>query len=91
VEANWKSVGLFNGGKAYFSNIVPGTLIWVRIRTYGLKNIAGDWRTRPRLWWCKDDSTVCGGTEFQEEAGPPVGKFPSMLSAIDGTLQPNPR
>jgi hypothetical protein len=41
--SSYVAVGIFNGGKAYFSNIVPGTLIWVRIRTYGLKNVTGDW------------------------------------------------
>ena len=42
VEANWKTVGMFSGGKAYISNVVPGTLIWIRIRTYGLKNVVGE-------------------------------------------------
>jgi hypothetical protein len=31
VEANWKTVGTFSGGKATLTGIIPGTIIWVRI------------------------------------------------------------
>jgi hypothetical protein len=43
VEANWKTVGLFSGGKATLTGIVPGTTIWVRVRTIGLENVMGAW------------------------------------------------
>lgn len=43
VEANWKSAGTFSGGKATLTGIVPGTTIWLRVRTLGLKNVMGAW------------------------------------------------
>jgi len=43
VEANWKTVGLFSGGKATITGILPGTTIWVRVRTIGLENVMGAW------------------------------------------------
>ena len=41
VEANWKVAGLFTGGKASFSGIVPGTVVWFRFRTVGLNGVMG--------------------------------------------------
>jgi hypothetical protein len=32
VEANWTTVGIFQGGKAVISGITPGTVLWVRVR-----------------------------------------------------------
>jgi hypothetical protein len=43
VEANWKHAGMFSGGKATVSGIVPGTTVWVRVRTAGLKGVMGAW------------------------------------------------
>ena len=43
VEANWQHAGMFNGGKATVSGIAPGTTVWVRIRTVGLKGVMGAW------------------------------------------------
>jgi hypothetical protein len=43
VEANWKTIGTFSGGKATLTGIIPGTTIWVRVRTLGLKNVIGAW------------------------------------------------
>jgi hypothetical protein len=43
VGANWKTMGTFSGGKATLTGIVPGTTIWVRVRTLGLKNVMGAW------------------------------------------------
>lgn len=43
VEANWKEAGLFGGGKAVLSGIVPGTTLWVRVRTAGIKGVMGAW------------------------------------------------
>jgi len=43
VEANWKDAGMFSGGKATISGITPGTTVWVRVRTAGLKGIMGTW------------------------------------------------
>jgi hypothetical protein len=43
VEANWVHMGMFSGGKATVSGIIPGTTVWVRIRTVGLKGVMGAW------------------------------------------------
>src|SRR5947208_3148517 len=43
VEANWKSVGIFNGGKATLIGLDPGTTVWTRFRTVGLRNVMGAW------------------------------------------------
>ena len=41
VEANWRDAGMFSGGKATISGITPGTVLWVRVRTVGLKGLMG--------------------------------------------------
>ncbi len=43
VEANWMMVGTFQGGKASITGITPGTVLWVRVRTIGLKGVVGAW------------------------------------------------
>ncbi len=43
VAANWQHAGMFSGGKATVSGIVPGTTVWVRVRTAGLKGVMGEW------------------------------------------------
>ena len=43
VEANWHDAGFFGGGKATLSGLTPGTTVWVRIRTIGLRNVMGAW------------------------------------------------
>jgi hypothetical protein len=43
VEGNWKPAGTFSGGKATLTGIVPGTTVWVRVRTIGLQNVMGAW------------------------------------------------
>jgi hypothetical protein len=34
---------MFSGGKATVSGIAPGAMVWVRIRTAGLKGVMGAW------------------------------------------------
>ncbi len=41
--AGWQHAGMFSGGKATISGITPGTTVWVRIRTAGLKGVMGAW------------------------------------------------
>jgi hypothetical protein len=41
--AAWTHGGMFSGGKATISGITPGTTVWVRIRTAGLKGVMGAW------------------------------------------------
>jgi hypothetical protein len=53
VEANWVTVGIFTGGKANLRGIIPGTTIWVRARTIGLRNVMGAWERHG-----KDDGGV---------------------------------
>ncbi len=43
VEANWNDAGIFTGGKATISGITPGTVLWFRVRTVGLKGVLGAW------------------------------------------------
>lgn len=41
--ADWHTKGLFQGGKAEMSGVTPGSLVWVRVRTVGLKGVMGAW------------------------------------------------
>jgi hypothetical protein len=34
---------MFSGGKATLAGYAPGTQLWVRIRTAGLKGVMGAW------------------------------------------------
>ncbi len=43
VEADWKTAGIFLGQKALLEGLKPGTVIWVRVRTAGLKGVMGAW------------------------------------------------
>jgi hypothetical protein len=49
IEANWRTVGLFSGGRALIPDITPGTIIWVRVRTIGLRNVMGAWSETARI------------------------------------------
>lgn len=42
-EALWKTVGVFSGGRATLNGIVPGTKLWVRARTLGIRGVTGAW------------------------------------------------
>jgi hypothetical protein len=42
-ESDWKPAGMFSGGKANLGGFTPGTVIWVRVRTVGLKGVMGAW------------------------------------------------
>jgi hypothetical protein len=43
VEANWQHAGMFGGGKATIGSLTPGALLWIRVRTCGLKGVMGAW------------------------------------------------
>ena len=43
TEADWKPAGFFSGGKATLSDSTPGTTVWIRVRTVGLKGVMGAW------------------------------------------------
>jgi hypothetical protein len=43
VAEGWHTVGYFQGQKAVLSGLTPGTSVWVRIRTTGLKGVMGEW------------------------------------------------
>jgi hypothetical protein len=49
VEANWKSYGMFSGGKAVLDGFTPATTIFVRVRTAGLRGVMGDWSNAMKL------------------------------------------
>ena len=42
-RVNWQHAGMFSSGKATVSGIAPGTTVWVRVRTAGLKGVMGEW------------------------------------------------
>ncbi len=48
-EADWKPAGLYSGGKATISGIIPGTKVWSRVRTAGLKGVMGAWSDPAQL------------------------------------------
>jgi hypothetical protein len=43
VEANWQMKGMFQSGRAEMDGFTPGTVVWVRVRTVGLKGVMGAW------------------------------------------------
>ena len=43
AEEDWRTVGLFQGGKAELTGLPPGDVVWVRVRTAGLKGVLGAW------------------------------------------------
>jgi hypothetical protein len=42
-EANWKTASYYRSGKAELTQLPPGALVWVRVRTLGLKGLFGPW------------------------------------------------
>lgn len=42
-EEDWRHAGLYKLGHAELSGHTPGTLVWVRVRTVGLKGVMGPW------------------------------------------------
>ena len=42
-EADWHTKGIFQGGRAELSGFTPGGVVWVRVRTVGLKGVMGAW------------------------------------------------
>ena len=42
-EANWSTKGMFKGGRADLKGFTPGIVVWVRVRTVGLKGMMGLW------------------------------------------------
>ncbi len=43
VEANWTTKGIFQGGRAELGGFTPGVVVWIRVRTVGLKGVMGAW------------------------------------------------
>jgi hypothetical protein len=43
TEADWKGAGIFQGQKAELTGLTPGTKVWVRLRTAGLRGVMGAW------------------------------------------------
>lgn len=41
--ADWAMKGIFRGGRADLTGLTPGTVVWVRVRTVGLKGVMGAW------------------------------------------------
>jgi hypothetical protein len=34
---------IFQGQKAVINGLTPGTVVWIRVRTVGLRGVMGDW------------------------------------------------
>jgi len=41
--ADWHSAGMFASGRAQLDGYTPGVMVWVRVRTMGLRGVMGDW------------------------------------------------
>ncbi len=41
--AGWQTKGMYQGGKAVVDGLTPGAMVWVRVRTVGLKGVMGAW------------------------------------------------
>lgn len=43
LEADWATKGIFKGGRAEIAGCPPGAVVWVRVRTVGLRGVMGAW------------------------------------------------
>jgi hypothetical protein len=43
VVHHWQHAGTFSDGKAILTGLTPGTTLWVRVRTAGLRGVMGAW------------------------------------------------
>jgi hypothetical protein len=43
TEADWHLKGLYQGGRAEMNGFTPGAIVWVRVRTVGLRGVMGAW------------------------------------------------
>ena len=43
TEASWHTKGMFQSGRAEMEGFTPGTVVWIRVRTVGLKGVMGAW------------------------------------------------
>ncbi len=50
LPESWHAAGLFQGGKAVLTSLTPGQLVWVRVRTAGLKGVMGAWSDPAQIW-----------------------------------------
>lgn len=48
-EADWATKGIFKGGRAEIAGCTPGAVVWVRVRTVGLKGVMGAWSATTQL------------------------------------------
>lgn len=47
--SGWKHAGMFSGGKATIGSLTPGSNVWIRVRTAGLKGVMGAWSDPAKL------------------------------------------
>ena len=43
LESAWHLKGMYQGGRAEMEGFTPGTIVWIRVRTVGLKGVMGAW------------------------------------------------
>lgn len=43
VPSSWQMAGIYQNGRATLSGLTPGAVVWVRVRTVGLKGVMGAW------------------------------------------------
>ena len=49
TAADWRAAGIFQGQKAELTGLTPGTTVWIRVRTVGLRGVMGDWSDAAQL------------------------------------------
>ena len=49
TEGDWRAAGIFQGQKAEITGLTPGTKVWVRVRTTGLRGVMGAWSDSAQL------------------------------------------
>ncbi len=42
-DDGWTTKGMFKGGRAELGGFTPGVVVWIRVRTVGLKGVMGAW------------------------------------------------
>ena len=73
TAADWKPAGMF-GGKGILAGFTPGSTVWVRVRTCGLKGVMGHLE-RP--------GQVDGDIRLRQQACPLVANSTALSGRVD--------
>lgn len=47
--ADWTLKGIFKGGRAEIAGCLPGAVVWMRVRTVGLRGVMGAWSAAAQI------------------------------------------